>query len=224
MSAFAELDSTHVDAADGLLGEDLGIGTDDFGEEAADGAVEKEGGARGFANAMSQILSKTIPKARSKVRHSAVSELCVCVAGGRGIYVAAARVRNSTYIREWRVPRNCTDGWRGALRYTVELGSYGAVLCWALGGGSTRMRGQWGEARSRGGKRPSAYWKVPGRDQTVVLPSGARDNDCPLPPKIGIQERILQTPIASMGSLSFNAILHSTYLLFTCSLLPSTHT
>ena len=101
MSAFAELDSTHVDAADGLLGEDLGIGTDDFGEEAADGAVEKEGGARGFANAMSQILSKTIPKARSKVRHSIVSEVCVCVyvcvAGGRGIYVAAARVRNSTY-------------------------------------------------------------------------------------------------------------------------------
>ena len=85
MSAFAELDSTHVDAADGLLGEDLGIGTDDFGEEAADGAVEKEGGARGFANAMSQILSKTIPKARSKVRHTIVSELCVCVWPGGGV-------------------------------------------------------------------------------------------------------------------------------------------
>ena len=36
MSAVAEPDSTHVDAPDGLLG-DLGIGTDDFGEEAADG-------------------------------------------------------------------------------------------------------------------------------------------------------------------------------------------
>ena len=106
MSAVAEPDSTHVDAPDGLLG-DLGIGTDDFGEEAADGASEKEGGARGFANAMSQILSKTIPKTKSKVRHSVVSELhvyvcvcvCVCVWPGRGFCIAAARVRNSTYTR-----------------------------------------------------------------------------------------------------------------------------
>ena len=100
MSAFAELDSTHVDAADGLLGEDLGIGTDDFGEEAADGAVEKEGGARGFANAMSQILSKTIPKARSKVRHSAVSELCVCVWPGGGVSTLLWPVFGTLHIYE----------------------------------------------------------------------------------------------------------------------------
>ena len=150
MSAVAEPDSTHVDAPDGLLG-DLGIGTDDFGEEAADGASEKEGGARGFANAMSQILSKTIPKTKSKVRHSVVSELhvyvcvcvcvCVCVAG-KGVLHCCGPC-SELYVYESGSVRLGAAPTGGVELYCIRRGLVAMVLRWAL-------RGLYDDARAVG--------------------------------------------------------------------------